>query len=141
MQSNQSIRGFTLIELLVTVVIFAVVVAIALPVYQGKVRESRRADARALLLDAANREHRFFADNNAYTTTVSSVPPAPGLGYPNPAMSQQGFYQLGAVVGANGFTVTATPPLGGQQEDDTACATLSLASNGTKTSTGGGACW
>lgn len=135
MQSNQSIRGFTLIELLVTVVVFAVVMAIAVPVYQGKVRESRRADARALLLDAANREHRFFADNNAFTATETD------LGYPNPAMSQQGFYQLDAVVGANGFTVTATPPLGGQQEDDTACATLSLASNGTKTSTGGGACW
>ena len=135
MQSNQSIRGFSLIELLATVVIFTVVMAIAVPVYQGKVRESRRADARALLLDAANREHRFFADNNAFTATVTD------LGYPNPAMSQQGFYQLGAVVGANGFTVTATPPLGGQQEDDTACATLSLASNGTKTSTGGGACW
>ena len=135
MQSNQSIRGFTLIELLITVVVFTVVMAIAVPVYQGKVRESRRAEARALLLDAANREHRFFADNNAFTATVTD------LGYPNPAMSQQGFYQLGAVVGANGFTVTATPPLGGQQEDDTACATLSLASNGTKTSTGGGACW
>lgn len=133
MQSNQSIRGFTLIELLITVVVFAVVMAIALPVYQGKVRESRRADARALLLDAANREHRFFADNTAFTATVTD------LGYPNPAMSQQGFYQLGAVVGANGFTVTATPQ--GQQVADTACATLSLASNGTKTSTGGGACW
>ncbi len=137
MQSNQSIRGFTLIELLITVVVFAVVTAIALPVYQGKVRESRRADARALLLDAANREHRFFADNNAFTATVTD------LGYPNPAMSQQGYYELSAVVAADPpiFTVTATPPLGGQQEDDTRCATLSLASNGTKTSTGGGACW
>ncbi len=133
MQSNKLIRGFTLIELLITVVIFAVVTAIAVPVYQGKVRESRRADARALLLDAANREHRFFADNNAFSATVTD------LGYPNPAMSQQGFYQLGAVVGANGFTVTATPQ--GPQVADAACATLSLASNGTKTSTGGGACW
>jgi len=133
MQSNQLIRGFTLIELLITVVIFAVVTAIAVPVYQDKVRESRRADARALLLDAANREHRFFADNTAFTATVTD------LGYPDPAMSQQGFYQLGAVVGANGFTLTATPQ--GPQVADAACATLSLASNGTKTSTGGAACW
>jgi type IV pilus assembly protein PilE len=133
MQSNHIMRGFSLIELLTTVVIFAVVTAIAVPVYQGKLRESRRADARALLLDAANREHRFFADNTAFTATVTD------LGFPNPAMSQQGHYQLGAVVGANGFTVTATPQ--GQQADDTLCATLSLASNGTKTSTGGAACW
>ena len=139
MQSKKLIRGFTLVELLITVVVFGVVTAIAFPVYQDKVRESRRADARALLLDAANREHRFFADNTAYTTTVSSVPPAPGLGYPDPAMSQQGFYQLGVVVGANGFTLTATPQ--GPQAADAACATLSLASNGTKTSTGGADCW
>ena len=133
MQSKKLIRGFTLVELLITVVIFAVVTAIAVPVYQDKVRESRRADARALLLDAANREHRFFADNTAFTATVTD------LGYPDPAMSQQGFYQLGAVVAANGFTLTATPQ--GPQVADAACATLSLASNGTKTSTGGADCW
>ena len=133
MQSKKLIRGFTLVELLITVVVFGVVTAIAFPVYQDKVRESRRADARALLLDAANREHRFFADNTAFTATVTD------LGYPDPAMSQQGFYQLGAVVGANGFTLTATPQ--GPQVADAACATLSLASNGTKTSTGGAACW
>jgi type IV pilus assembly protein PilE len=133
MQSNKLIRGFTLIELLITVVVFAVITAIAFPVYQDRVRESRRADARALLLDAANREHRFFADNTAYTTTVTN------LGYPDPAMSQGGFYQLGVVVAATGFTITATPQ--GPQAADTLCATLSLASNGTKTSTGGADCW
>jgi type IV pilus assembly protein PilE len=126
-------RGFTLVELLVTVVVFAVVVAIALPAYQGKVRESRRAEARALLLDAANREHRFFADNSTYTTTVTS------LGFANPALSENGAYVLSAVTGANGFTVTATPQ--GSQAADTPCATLSLASTGVKSSTGGAACW
>jgi len=133
MPSNQSMSGFSLIELLVTVVIFTVVMAIAVPAYQSTVRESRRADARAVLLDAANREHRFFADNDAFTATMTD------LNFPNPALSEQGHYLLSAVVGANGFTVTATPQ--GSQAADTACATLSLASNGTKTATGGGACW
>lgn len=133
MQSNQSMSGFTLIELLVTVVIFTVVMAIAIPVYQGTVRESRRSEARAILLDAANREHRFFADNGVFTATLTD------LGFPSPALSQQGHYQLSAAVGANGFTLTATPQ--GGQAADTACATLSLASNGTKSATGGGACW
>jgi len=133
MQRNQSMSGFSLIELLVTVVIFTVVMAIAVPVYQSTVRESRRADARAVLLDAANREHRFFADNDAFTATMTD------LNFPNPALSEQGHYLLSAALTANGFTVTATPQ--GPQAADTACATLSLASNGTKTATGGGACW
>ncbi|GMQ95819.1 MAG: type IV pilin protein [Gammaproteobacteria bacterium] len=126
-------RGFTLIELLVTVVVFAVIMAIALPVYQGQVREARRADARALLLDAANRERRFFADNDAFTATMTD------LGFPNPAVSEQGNYLLSAVTVGNTFTVTATAQ--GPQLADTACATLSLASTGAKSATGGGDCW
>jgi type IV pilus assembly protein PilE len=136
MQTNRSMGGFTLIELLVTVVIFTIVIAIAIPVYQGTVRESRRSEARAILLDAANREHRFFADNGVFTANLTN------LGFPNPALSQQGHYQITAVVGANGFTLTATPQ--GGQAADTVCTTLSLASNGTKSATGiggGGACW
>ena len=108
MQSKPSMsgvtRGFTLIELLIAVVVFTVVMALAIPVYQGQVRKSRRAEARALLLDAANREHRFFADNAAFTATMTD------LGFPAPALSEHGVYLLSAVLVANGFTVTATPP-------------------------------
>ncbi len=137
MQSKPSMsgvtRGFTLIELLIAVVVFTVVMALAIPVYQGQVRKSRRAEARALLLDAANREHRFFADNAAFTATMTD------LGFPAPAVSENGVYLLSAVFGANTFTVTATPQ--GPQAADTACATLSLASTGAKSATGGGDCW
>ncbi len=143
MQSKPSMsgvtRGFTLIELLVAVVVFTVVMAIAIPVYQGQVRKSRRAEARALLLDAANREHRFFADNAAFTADMTDPDPTIGLNYPNPPVSEHGVYLLTAVIGANTFTVTATPQ--GPQAADTACATLSLASTGAKSSTGGGDCW
>ncbi len=126
--------GFTLIEVLITVVVFSVIMAIAVPVYQGKVRESRRSEARALLLDAANREQRYFADNTVFTATMTD------LGFPNPAVSEQRHYLLDApVITANSFTVRATAQ--GSQLADTVCATLSLASTGAKSSTGGGACW
>ena len=134
-------RGFTLIELLVAVVVFTIVIAIAVPIYQGQVRKSRRAEARALLLDAANREQRFFADspNPAFTATMTD------LGFPIPAVSERGNYLLSAVTPApapapaNSFRVTATAQ--GPQAADTACATLSLDSTGAKSSTGGGDCW
>ena len=77
MQSKPSMsgvtRGSTLIELLVAVAVFTVVMAIAVPVYQDQVRKSRRAEARALLLDAANREHRFFADTACATLSLAST--------------------------------------------------------------------
>ncbi len=143
MQSKPSMsgvtRGFTLIELLIAVVVFTVVMALAIPVYQGQVRKSRRAEARALVLGAANREHRFFADNAFFTADMTDPDPTIGLNYPNPPVSENGVYLLSAAVGANTFTVTATPQ--GPQAADTACATLSLASTGAKSATGGGDCW
>ena len=85
---------------------------------------------RKLLLDAADRERRFFADQALPACTTDMMG---DLGFPNPPVSEQGNYLPSAVTAASTFTVTATAK--GPQAADTACATLSLAS------TGGGDCW
>lgn len=133
---KRSTAGFTLIEVLVVSILVAVIAAIALPVYQQQMREARRTEARRMLLDVMNREHRFFADNSVYTTSITT-----SLNF-SPAESENGHYALTAtLIAATGhMTLTATPQ--GAQAVDTDCATLTLSTTGAKGSTGGGSkCW
>ena len=127
-------RGFSLTELVVAMVIGAIIVAIAVPAYQDYTRSARRSDGISMLLEAANRQARFLADNDAYTATLTD------LGYASdPATSPDGFYQLSATVNANGYVLTATPQ--GSQVSDTDCGTLTYSSQGIQGASGSGACW
>jgi type IV pilus assembly protein PilE len=142
-------RGFTLIELMVTIVIVAILAAIAIPSYSSQVRKSRRTEARNALLDAAGREERYFATNNFYTTLPANL----GYGGTFPVVIGSQYYNLSvtcqgaAAAGTNcpvGFLVTATAI--NTQAKDTACAIFTLDNTGAQVATGGGAtttatCW
>ena len=45
------VAGFTLVELMVTILIGAILLAIAVPTYQAQIRKSRRTEARNAVLD------------------------------------------------------------------------------------------
>ena len=135
MGSRRSMAGLTLVEVLVVSVLVAVIAAIALPTYQQQVRKGRRAEGRAMLIDVVNREHRFFADNFAYTTDITG-----DLSF-NPAESENGHYALAVTsIGPTQMLLTASPQ--GGQVNDTECGSLSLSTTGAKGTTGGGdKCW
>ena len=59
-------HGFTLIELMITLAVVAILAAIAYPSYQDSVRKSRRADAKSVVLNAAQWMERFYTANNRY---------------------------------------------------------------------------
>ncbi len=65
-RSRLSARGFTLIELMIVVAVIAILAAIAYPSYQDSVRKSRRADAKAALLDLAQFMERNYTTANRY---------------------------------------------------------------------------
>ena len=149
LERRPALRGFTLIELVVTMVIIAILSAIAIPSYTSYVRKGRRTDAKSALLDMASLEERYFSVNNAYSTAFAD------FGYtvwPSPVGSS--YYQvIQPVVSAATTTAPAAYALEddptGDQVNDTQCAKFTLNSVGIQGSTNSagaansepGTCW
>lgn len=141
MQSRFLWRGFTLIEILIVVAIVAILAAIAYPSYQDSVRKSRRADARAVLLEAAQFMERFYTENFRYDQDRNGVAVALPAGLaqsPKEGGPPGGYYAitLNPAPGQNTFTVVATAQATSGQNQDrcggVVAATLELNQLGQK---------
>lgn len=72
--------GFTLMEVMITVVIVAILAAVAFPSYQDSMRKSRRADGKNALTQTTANLERFYAQNNTYATaTLCAAAPTPSM--------------------------------------------------------------
>lgn len=132
--------GFTLLELVVVLVIVATLLVLALPSYQGHLRDTRRALAGAALLEAVIRQEQFFLDHKRYAERLTDLDfPAHPF-----AINRDGnavvddaddrIYLIDLATGANTYTFSATPQLG--QAADRLCGTLSLDWAGTRRASG-----
>lgn len=99
-------RGFTLIEILIVVIIIAVLAGLAVPMFQGMVERSRRAEALQYLASTRAALTRYFAENNTYVdATLDNIgfnPNQPGGGQTNH------FDYVISNVTVDTFTITAT---------------------------------
>jgi type IV pilus assembly protein PilE len=131
--SVPSSQGFTLVELMVTIVVAAILAAIAIPGYTSQIRKSRRTEARTAVLDAAAREERFFATHNFYSQTSTD------LGYAAFPATVGSYYTLNVLCSdqacATGYTVTASPIATGPQANDTVCTSFMVDQTGLQTTT------
>ena len=134
--SGAWITGFTLIELMIAVAIIAILASIALPAYQEQIRKSRRAQAKADLVEYAQLAERYFTVNNTYvgfTLPTSQSPREAGA---------TARYNLPApTTTATTFTLTANAT--GAQASDR-CGDLSITNTGQKGETGSASleeCW
>lgn len=129
--------GFTLIELMIVVAVVAILASIAVPSYQEQIRKSRRAQAKADLVEYAGLAERYFTVNNSYAGFTLPTTQSPREG----TTARYTLTPSGAFTTTTSFTLTATPQ--GAQADDR-CGTLSITNTGLKASTGSAAlseCW
>jgi len=119
-------KGFTLIEVMITVVIVAILAAIAYPSYRQYIIRSDRAAAQSVMMDIANREQQFLMANRAYADKATVA--ASGFSLDSDLAAK---YDWGITVGTGtvpSFTITFTPK--GSQASD---VTLTLNHQGVKT--------
>jgi len=131
-------RGFTLIELMIVVAVVAILAAIAYPSFQEQIRKSRRAQAKADLVEYAALAERFHTTNNSYVGFTLPFTVSPREAGANVRYNLTPNTPFAA---ANTYTITATP-VGGQAADR--CGTLSISQSGVKTETGAATlaeCW
>lgn len=133
--------GFTLVELVVTMVIAAILAAIAIPAYSNYVRKAHRTEAKSSLLDLASLEERFYSTNNAYTDIATNLGyTGTGVGYTtaNGSFSVgSGYYTVvltqtpagaptNALPGGTPATYTVVATAVGDQLKDTSCKTFTV---------------
>lgn len=128
--------GFTLIEVMIVVVIIGILASIAFPSYQEYVIRSNRAEGQALLVDAAARQERYFAQNYTYADTLDKLSMN--------ANSANGHYTL--VISSadkSSYALTAEAQ-GAQASRDTKCGNLTLNNAGVRDKSGSASvtdCW
>lgn len=130
--------GFTLIELMVVVAVVAILAAIAYPSYQDAVRKGHRGQAKADLVDLAQRAERIRTVTGSYDSFAIVAPDdqSPRQGTARYTIARDDDEDPSA------FVITATPV--GAQAADTRCGTLILNQLGQKTIGGTGEasdCW
>ena len=131
--------GFSLIELMVTLLIFAIIVAVAYPNYQSYVRKAHRASAKTALLGIAGRQERYYSTNNVYATSLTMLGYS-GTGVDVPSGGTPYYHVSLFATATTHYNIQAVPI--GAQVQDTACGTFALNSLGQQTASGSGSnCW
>lgn len=102
-------RGFTLIELMITMVVLAILAAIAIPSYTDYLRRGKITEATSNLLAMKTKMEQFFQDNRSYPTACVTAPNVPAAGQIQVPLLQ--YFTIdcpGGNLSATTFTVRAT---------------------------------
>ena len=125
MKLKASKKGFTLVELMIVIAIVAILVALAIPSYAKYIRKSNRGEAQQLLMNWANNQEIWRANNTEYATIAQ---------LPAPSSTKYDFDQVNAPT-ATTFILRATAT-GDQLKDKegiTTCSPLTLDQSNAKT--------
>ena len=141
-------RGVTLLELMVVVANITIIASIGYPSYMNHITRANRTAAKSFLLQVADRQEQFFANNKRYADDLTDL----GYGANGFMIDDQGAMtaagagdriyrvQINAVTPVT-YTIAAVPQLR-QAGHDTQCLSLTLTNAGQRGQTGPSTeCW
>lgn len=134
MRNIKYMRGITLMELMIVVVIVGILATVAYPNYREFAARAKRTEAKALLLEIAANQERFYLNANQFGDNTA-------LGYDDPEITGSGSYSVRITANdASDFTAVATYLKGGSEQ--ARCTDFTIDGRGNKTSNGSiGNCW
>ena len=106
-------KGFTLIELLIVILILAILMAVALPLYLAAVTDTEVKSCRANMQTISNAEAAFKTQfsPHVYTTSISSL--SNNIGAVYPICPNGGSYTVDISTGSSTANNGQTVPAGG----------------------------
>jgi type IV pilus assembly protein PilA len=109
---NRNRKGFTLIELLIVILVLAILMAVALPLYLSAVSDSQLKTCRSNMQTIANAEQAYKTStpSHVYTTTLANLNPNLGS---TPICPSAGAYSVTISTGASTAQNGSTVPAGG----------------------------
>lgn len=108
------IKGFTLTELMIVITIVAILISLSYPSYVNFIRKANRTEAQVVLLDWANRQAVWRADNISYNEDI------------NPADDENYIYTIVSTATSFILTATAQGEQANDEEDGISCSSLTL---------------
>jgi len=137
--TGNNTTGFTLIELVIAIAIIGLLASIAYPSYMNQMRQAKRTDCEAGLMQMASAMERDFSRGNVYRD-IRGAPV--NFGNQCPIDGGTVTYNLTIAFTPTTYVLSATP-VGAQAADP--CGTLTLTNTLQKGQTGGAMavadCW
>ena len=136
MMTGRNLRrqsGITLLELMIVVIIVGVMAAVAYPNYRDFVDRAKRNEAKAILLEIAQNQERFYLQNSRYGTLAE-------LGYDVPLETDSGTYAI-TVIGPDASNFNAQALLAKPGNETGKCNSFNIDARGTQTSLPYTDCW
>ena len=129
----KKMRGVTLVELMIVVIVLGILAAVAYPNYRDTAARAKRNEAKAILLEIAQNQERFYLQNSRYGTLAE-------LGYDVPLETDSGTYAI-TVIGPDASNFNAQALLAKPGNETGKCNSFNIDAWGTQTSLPYTDCW